>query len=79
MSERRVIITFHTTTEAIAWERVCKAEELPGRLIPMPPRIHAQCGLAWVTTLSNREALLVGIREFELKYDQVLEIDGVRM
>lgn len=79
MDEQRVVVTFHTTTEAIAWEKVCKAENLPGRLIPMPPKISAGCGLAWVTTLQNRERLLAGVEEFCLRYDQVLVMDGVRV
>lgn len=76
MPEPRLIVTFHTTTEAIAWERVCKAEDLPGRLIPMPPKISAHCGLAWLTTISQKELLLQGIKEFQLKYDEVFELDA---
>lgn len=42
-----LVITFHTTTEAMAMETTCKAEQAPGRLIPVPKSITAGCGMAW--------------------------------
>ena len=43
----KLIVTFHTTTAAMAMERVCTAAGLPGRLIPVPREITAGCGMAW--------------------------------
>lgn len=71
----RLIITFPTTTAALAWEQVCKVENLPGRLIPVPPTIHAECGLAWLTTPDRKEKLLASVAEFSLSYDQIYELD----
>ena len=34
--EKRLIITFRCTTDAIAMEKSCKATGAPGRLIPVP-------------------------------------------
>ena len=45
--EPKVIITFHTTAGAIELERSCKAEKIPGRIIPVPRELSAGCGLAW--------------------------------
>ena len=45
--EMKLIITFHTTTEAMAMEKVCKEAGVDGRLIPVPRAISAGCGLAW--------------------------------
>lgn len=45
--ELRLVITFHTTAEAMAAERYCKEQGIPGRLIPVPRQISAGCGLAW--------------------------------
>ena len=33
--------------EAMAWEKHCEAEHIPGRLIPLPRELSAGCGLAW--------------------------------
>lgn len=43
----KFVITFHTTTEAIAFEKNCKSQGIPGRLIPVPRQISSGCGLAW--------------------------------
>lgn len=45
--ELKLVITFHTTAEAIAMETVCRKMEIPGRLIPVPRQISAGCGLSW--------------------------------
>ena len=45
--ERRLIVAFHTTHDAMAFEDFCVARGVPGRLIPLPRQISAGCGLAW--------------------------------
>jgi len=55
--EMKLIITFHTTTEAMAMEKVCKENGADGRLIPVPRAISAGCGLAWCAKLESEEAL----------------------
>ncbi|HHT43540.1 MAG TPA: DUF3343 domain-containing protein [Firmicutes bacterium] len=74
MVETRVVITFQTTTHAIAWERACKEEGLPGRLIPMPVEISAHCGLAWLAAPDTVDILLERARELDLSYDRVVEL-----
>ena len=44
-----LIITFSATTDAMAAEKYCQAQGMPGRLIPIPREITAGCGLAWKT------------------------------
>ena len=55
--EMKLIITFHTTTEAMAMEKVCKEAGADGRLIPVPRAISAGCGLAWCAKMESEEAL----------------------
>ena len=45
--QERVVFTFHTTTDAMAMESLCKEKNLGGRMIPVPGEITADCGLAW--------------------------------
>ena len=59
--EEKLIITFHTTSAAIAMEKHCKANGLPGRLIPVPREITAGCGLAWKAEPAAREALTAAL------------------
>ena len=43
----RVIVAFHSTHDAIAFESACEKAGRDGRLIPLPREISAGCGLAW--------------------------------
>ncbi len=52
-----LVITFPTTTAALGWERQCMEQDIPGRLIPVPVTITADCGLAWAMTPAERERL----------------------
>lgn len=56
--ELRLVITFHTTAEAIAMETVCHKEDVPGRLIPVPRQISAGCGLSWSMSPAWREHVM---------------------
>ena len=42
-----IVLSFRTTLEAMEWEKQCNAQQVPGRLIPLPREISAGCGLAW--------------------------------
>lgn len=55
--ELKLVVTFHTTADAMAMEKACKAEEVPGRLIPVPRVISAGCGLASQRNLGGREKI----------------------
>ena len=45
--ERRLIVAFFSTHDAMAFEDYCVEQGAPGRLIPLPREISAGCGLAW--------------------------------
>lgn len=69
--ELKLVVTFHTTSDAMAMEKACKAEGTPGRLIPVPRTISAGCGLAWCAGLEDREVInnvlqKVGLQEEEM-------------
>jgi len=52
-----VVITFDTTAAAIAMEKLCLRESLPGRLIPVPRSLTADCGMAWCAPAEARSVL----------------------
>lgn len=56
-TEQRVIFTFSTTTDAMFLEHVCRTENLPGRMIPVPTSISAGCGLSWSAPPDAEEAI----------------------
>lgn len=73
MRERteRCVVTFRTTTGAMAMERACREAGLPGRLIPVPRAITAGCGMCWAAPTGAREALE------ELVMKKHLDVDGI--
>ena len=76
MREKKLwlVITFHTTAAAIAMEKLCRAQGLPGRLIPVPRELTADCGMAWRCEPSLRPQVVpladpnevMGIYELEI-------------
>lgn len=44
-NEKRLIITFNTTTDVLRAERVFKENNILGKIIPIPSEISAGCGL----------------------------------
>ena len=69
--ELKLVVTFHTTADAMAMEKACKEHGVPGRIIPVPRVISAGCGLAWCAELDEREQIAdimkqVGIQEEDM-------------
>lgn len=65
-----IVVTFHTTAEAMATEKACKNADLPGKLISAPRSITADCGIAWsgpAKTAPQLKALILS---------EAIEIDG---
>ena len=70
-----LVISFANVTEALAVERYCQANGLPGRLIPIPREITAGCGLAWKAAPEDREALSTALEREALKYSGIYTIN----
>ncbi len=74
MKQLRLIVTFHTTTAAIAMEKVCAERDVPGRLIPVPRDITAGCGMAWSAPPDARDAVEKTAREAGIETDGWYEL-----
>ena len=74
--QTRLIVSFHTTTAAMAMERWCLDHNVPGRLIPIPRQITAGCGMAWSAPPEAEAQVLAAAREgsIPLAGTYVLEI-----
>ena len=53
--ELKLVVTFHTTADAMAMEKCCKERDVPGRMIPVPRAISAGGGLAWCAPLDSEQ------------------------
>ena len=71
-----LIITFATTTQAMAMESFCARQGLPGRLIPVPREITAGCGLSWKALPEEKDLLISALTEAGMKWAEchILEV-----
>lgn len=72
--ELKLIVTFHTTADAMAMEKACREKNAPGRLIPVPREISAGCGLAWCALPDQRQQLLEIMDEKGIEQENLHEI-----
>ncbi|MBQ7077899.1 MAG: DUF3343 domain-containing protein [Lachnospiraceae bacterium] len=70
----QLVISFESTANAMAVERFCLENDLPGRLIPVPKEITAGCGLAWKADVSKKDELVKAFEENDIIYDGMYEI-----
>ena len=66
-----LVITFATTTQAMAMEKFCQTQSLPGRLIPVPREITAGCGLSWKADPADRDALEAALTQHDMKWQEM--------
>ncbi len=72
--ELKLVITFHTTADAMEMERICKKHGAPGRMIPVPRVISAGCGLAWSADPSDREQIVLVMQEAGIREEAMHEV-----
>ena len=58
----KLVVTFHTTSDAMAMEKVCKERNVPGRLIPVPS-----------ADLTDREQILDVMKKVGIEQEDVHE------
>ena len=73
--EKKVIVTFENTTEAMAMESICRKYAVNGRLIPVPREITSGCGMAWCSDIEYKNELLDFIRLKNICHEAVYEVD----
>ena len=64
-----LVVTFYTTSAAMAAEKDCLAAAVPGRIIPVPRQIPSDCGLGWRTAPENREKTEALFKSLSLETD----------
>ena len=69
--QEKLVITFYTTTAAMAMERLCKACGADGRIIPVPGSISADCGLAWCAKNESETELLALMAQNDIPHQGI--------
>ena len=62
--EEKLVVTFQSTTDAMAMERRCSQEGVPGRIVPVPRSITASCGLCWICAKADETAVREAVARF---------------
>ena len=73
--ELKLIITFYTSSEAMATEKVCKDAGIDGKLISAPRNLTADCGISYATDISNKEKIVSLLKEKKVEYEKIVEIE----
>ena len=70
----RVVVTFHTTAEAMATEKLCHKNNLDGKLISAPRALSVDCGIAWSAPAALRETIENLLADNAVEYDGIHEL-----
>lgn len=61
------VVTYYTTAEAMATERLCKEKGIEGKLFSLPRSLSADCGIAWRTLPENKELMVNALTEAKIE------------
>ncbi len=70
----KTVVTFATTSDAMAMEGAAREHGVPGRIIPVPSEIDAGCGLAWAADAADADALSNALDRLSLAYEGLFEV-----
>jgi len=70
-----IIITFHTTSEAMALEALCGEDSIEGKLISAPRELSSDCGIAWCGSVNTKESLIQLMAKENLEFDKIHEME----
>lgn len=66
-----IVISFETTTAAMAAEELFHSQGLPGRIIPLPREVSAGCGLSWKAEPDSEELLVAALDKAAIAYSGI--------
>ena len=72
--QNTLVVTFHTTAEAMAMEQLCRKNGLPGRLCPVPRALSSDCGIAWSMDPALRRDLEALLNQPDAEYQELHEL-----
>ncbi|WP_249168587.1 DUF3343 domain-containing protein [Alkaliphilus sp. B6464] len=70
LKERYCVITFHSTYQALRFEKILKENNCEVRLIPVPRQVSTSCGTAGEIPCNDKEIILRICRENYIDYGE---------
>lgn len=69
-----VVVTYYTTAEAMATEKLCREKNIPGKLFSAPRSLSADCGIAWRSDVSLCDTLKTALTDAEIEFAGMYEM-----
>ena len=73
--QKKLIVTFYTSSEAMATEKACKESNISGSLISAPRNLTADCGISYATDVENQEKIEELLKEKKVEYEKMVKIE----
>ena len=70
----KAVVTFATTSDAMAMEAAARTFGIPSHIIPVPSEVDAGCGLSWCVEASDRDELVAALELHALSYEGIYEV-----
>lgn len=74
-TEKKILVSFESTTDALAMEKYCKENNVQGRSIPLPKDISSGCGICWISPLKLKNTIYKIINDNKLNFEEIYELD----
>jgi hypothetical protein len=71
----KILITFHTTHNVLTLEKYAKKEKVEGRIVPVPRKYSASCGLSWMGPRETESKLREILEKYSIDFDKIYEIE----
>lgn len=65
MAKEWIIITFETEYDALQFADLCKKAKIEGRLMPIPRKLSAGCGISWRSEVLLEQAIQDLVQQHE--------------
>lgn len=65
MAKEWIIVTFETEYDALQFANLCKQAKIEGRLMPIPRKLSAGCGISWRSEAFLEQTIQALIQQYE--------------
>ncbi|MBQ2204354.1 MAG: DUF3343 domain-containing protein [Lachnospiraceae bacterium] len=71
----KLIVTFFTSSEAIATEKACKKAGIDGKLISAPRNITADCGISYAANIEDKMKITELLTSNKIAFEKMVEME----
>ena len=71
----KLIVTFHTSSEAMATEKACKDAGIKGQLISAPRNLTSDCGISYAAEVGDKAKIEELLDSKKIEYERMVEVE----